>query len=84
MIKTVRRSPKLDGLRNGHRRQSRTFESGTTSQHLESKQFVMFALSRLFRDGCAKWRLFDNGEVELRVISGEIFRLGETTITRMA
>jgi hypothetical protein len=48
-----------------------------------AKALVMSHIGQLVTDGYAEWRLLDNGEVELRFLSGEIFRLADNSITRI-
>jgi len=48
-----------------------------------AKALVMSHIDRLVSDACAEWSLLDTGDVELRLLSGEIFHLADTTITRI-
>ena len=48
-----------------------------------AKALVMSHIGQLVSDGYAEWSLLDNGDVELRFLSGEIFLLADTTITRL-
>ena len=48
-----------------------------------AKALVMSHIRRLVSDGYAEWSLLDDGDVELRLLSGEIFHLADTTITRI-
>ena len=48
-----------------------------------AKALVMSHLARLVSGGRAEWSLLDNGDVELRLLSGEVFFLADTTITRI-
>ena len=50
----------------------------------ESKRLVIAYLDRMVQDGHAAWGRFDDGEVQLRTASGEVFRLGATLITRVS
>jgi hypothetical protein len=43
----------------------------------------MSHIGQLVSDGYAEWSLLDNGDVELRFLSGEVFVLADTTITRV-
>ncbi|MDB5620393.1 hypothetical protein [Tardiphaga sp.] len=52
-------------------------------RHDSAKSLVMKYLSQLVSDGFAEWRMLANDEVELRFVSGEVFLLAETTITRV-
>lgn len=38
----------------------------------------------LIQAGHAEWVMLGNGDIELRFMSGEVFHLGETTVTRIA
>jgi hypothetical protein len=48
-----------------------------------AKALVMSYIGHFVNDGYAEWSLLDNGDVELRFFSGEVFLLGDTTITRV-
>ena len=48
-----------------------------------AKALVMSHIGQLVSDGYAEWSLLDNGDVELRFLSGEVFLLADTTITRV-
>jgi hypothetical protein len=48
-----------------------------------AKAAVMAYLARLARDGFARRSEADNGVIELTLSSGEVFQLGETSITRI-
>jgi hypothetical protein len=48
-----------------------------------AKALVMSHIGRLVSDGYAEWSLLDNGDVELRFLSGEIFLLADMSITRI-
>ena len=45
------------------------------------KAFVMKAIARLVRQGCAE---LESGKTRLRLKTGEVFHLGEQAITRIA
>ena len=49
-----------------------------------AKSMVMAAISELVDDGKAKWTRTPTGEVELRLLSGAVFLLGELFVTRVA
>ena len=49
-----------------------------------AKQLVMFAIDGFVRDDHAELKTLANGEFELRLTTGEIFRRGDKTITRVA
>jgi hypothetical protein len=74
-------------------RKSRTRPSRITGRKIESsnrhhrysaKQFVMFTIGRFVRYDHAGLEMLANGEFELRLTTGEIFHLGDKTITRIA
>jgi hypothetical protein len=48
-----------------------------------AKAAVMEHLERLARDGFARCSEADSGVIELMLSSGEVFQLGETSITRI-
>jgi hypothetical protein len=48
-----------------------------------AKALVMTYFGQLISDGLAEWRMLEDDEVELRFVSGEVFLLAETTITRV-
>lgn len=48
------------------------------------KALVMTYIGRLVADGFAVWNILDNGEIEVRFMSGEAYLLTETTILRLA
>lgn len=54
------------------------------AQNNPDKALVMKYIGRLVADGYAEWAMLDNGEVEVRFTSGEIYLLAETTILRLA
>lgn len=47
------------------------------------KALVMAYIGQLVADGFAVWDMLDNGEVEVRFTSGEVYLLAETTILRL-
>jgi hypothetical protein len=49
-----------------------------------AKTFVMTYIGLLVADGYAEWDMLENGDVQLRCHSGEIFLLAETMIVRVA
>jgi hypothetical protein len=49
-----------------------------------AKALVMSCVGEFVSCGHAEWSLLDNGTVELRFLTGEIFLLGDQTVTRMA
>jgi hypothetical protein len=44
---------------------------------------VIKCLASIVNDGLAQWANLANGDVELTLLSGETFHLGQTTITRI-
>jgi hypothetical protein len=48
-----------------------------------AKALVMSHIGQLVRDGDAEWSRLANGDVELRLLSGEIFLLADNSITRI-
>jgi hypothetical protein len=46
-----------------------------------SRAFVMEAMQRLVDDGLAEWERTAGGELELRLMTGEVFVIGDTGIT---
>jgi hypothetical protein len=48
-----------------------------------AKALVMSTIGHLVSDGFAVWSLLANGDVELRFLTGEVFLLGDTSITRL-
>ncbi len=54
------------------------------AQDNPDKALVMKYIGPLVADGYAEWAMLDNGEVEVRFTSGQIYLLAETTILRLA
>jgi hypothetical protein len=48
-----------------------------------ARALVMAHVSQFVRDGHAEWTMLDNGDVELRFFSGEVFVLADATMTRV-
>jgi hypothetical protein len=48
-----------------------------------AKALVMAHIGQFVRDGHAEWTTLDNGDVELRLFSGEVFLLADATMTRV-
>jgi hypothetical protein len=48
-----------------------------------AKSLVMTHIGQFVRDGYAEWAMLDNGDVELRFFSGEVFLLADATMTRV-
>lgn len=51
---------------------------------IDAKSQVLAAIGELVDHGKAEWTRTATGEVELRLLSGEVFVLGEVTVTRVA
>ena len=51
---------------------------------IDAKSQVLAAIGELVDDGKAEWSRTASGEVELRLLSGEVFLLGEVSVTRVA
>jgi alpha-D-ribose 1-methylphosphonate 5-triphosphate synthase subunit PhnG len=49
-----------------------------------AKALVMAELARIVEEGAAVIATVASGTIELRFATGEVFRLGETTVTRIA
>jgi hypothetical protein len=47
------------------------------------KALVMAWIGDLIRGGHAEWGVLGNGDIEVRFMTGEVFHLGEATITRV-
>lgn len=71
------------------RTMARSSTAGANSQiandaAIDAKSQVLAAIGELVDDGKAEWRRTASGEVELRLSSGEVFVLGEVSVTRVA
>jgi len=49
-----------------------------------AKALVMMYLSQFVNDGYAEWHARDDGDFELRFVTGEIFLMADATMTRLA
>jgi hypothetical protein len=49
-----------------------------------AKTLVMMYLSQFVNDGYAEWHARDDGDFELRFVTGEIFLMADATMTRLA
>jgi hypothetical protein len=49
-----------------------------------AKGLVMLHIGQLVGNGFAEWVASGNGDIELTLSSGEVFHLGEESITRIA
>jgi hypothetical protein len=54
-----------------------------TCAYDDAKALVMSYAGQLASDGYAEWSVLDNGDVELRFFTGEVFLLRDTTIMRV-
>jgi hypothetical protein len=62
-------------------------EVTATSREEEERQAKAYALECIacvVKEGLAQWRHAADGAAELRLVTGEIYRLGENTLRRMA
>ena len=50
----------------------------------DAKSLVMAAIGALVDDGKAEWSGTATGEIELRLLTGEVFLLGDVSVTRLA
>lgn len=71
------------------RTMARSSTAGANSQiangaAIDAKSQVLAAIGELVDDGKAEWIRTASGEVELRLLSGEVFVLGEVSVTRVA
>ncbi|MET0679063.1 MAG: hypothetical protein ABW175_24960 [Bradyrhizobium sp.] len=53
-------------------------------QDQPDKALVMKYIGQLVVDGYAEWEMLDNGEVEVRFTSGEIYLLSKAAVLRLA
>ena len=49
-----------------------------------AKALVMTYFRRLVADGYAEWHMLENGDLQLRLHTGETYLLAKTMITRIA
>lgn len=49
----------------------------------DAKSLVLAAIGNLIDDGKAEWGRTASGETELRLSTGEVFELGEGSVTRV-
>jgi hypothetical protein len=50
----------------------------------DAKSLVMATIGELVDDGKAEWNRTATGEIELRLLTGEVFLLGEVSVIRVA
>ena len=73
-VRAVRRRKKIGA----------TLERLTTGVYANpAKTAVMSFARQLAREGLAQWTALGNGIVEVTLFSGEVFHLGETSVTRV-
>ncbi|TPI32919.1 hypothetical protein FJW08_06965 [Mesorhizobium sp. B3-2-1] len=58
--------------------------NGEAVNREDAKALVMAAMGELVEDGQAEWGRTATGEFELRLVTGEVFVLGEVSVTRVA
>ncbi|MEI9431379.1 hypothetical protein [Mesorhizobium sp. Cs1299R1N3] len=58
--------------------------NGAAVSREDAKTLVMAAMGELVEDGQAEWGRTASGEFELRLVTGEVFVLGEVSVTRVA
>ncbi len=78
------------GGRDARTRRAKTGRTGAApgniAGHFHSdpaKALVMTHIGQFVYDGYAEWTMLDNGDVELRFFSGEVFLLADATMTRV-
>ena len=59
-------------------------EGGALEDPDVAKALVMAELARIVEEGAAVIATLESGTIELRLGTGEVFRLGETAVTRIA
>ena len=60
-------------------------EDGSGPEDLDvAKALVMAELARFIEEGSAVTVMLESGALELRFATGEVFHLGEETVTRIA
>jgi hypothetical protein len=52
--------------------------------YLDPKAFVMTYLHRLVASGLAEWHTLENGDIRLRLLTGETYLLAKATVIRIA
>ena len=78
------------GGRDARTRRAKTARTGAPPDNIAgrfngdpAKAVVMIHIGQFVRDGHAEWTMLDNGDVELRFFSGEVFLLADATMTRV-
>jgi hypothetical protein len=75
-MRTMARSPTADAT-------SQTQAAGSRRAP-DAKSRVMTAIGQMVDDGKAEWSRTATGDIELRLLTGEVFVLGELAVTRVA
>jgi hypothetical protein len=75
-MRAMARSPTTDAT-------SQTQAAGSR-QTADTKSRVMAAIGQMVDDGKAEWSRTATGEIELHLLTGEVFLLGEVSVTRVA
>ncbi|TPN67182.1 hypothetical protein FJ986_11255 [Mesorhizobium sp. B1-1-1] len=57
---------------------------GAVRRAKDARSLVMAALGELVESGKAEWSRGATGEIELRLLSGEVFLLGKVAVIRIA
>ncbi|MFB9981152.1 hypothetical protein ACFSQQ_19965 [Mesorhizobium kowhaii] len=78
-MRAMARSP--DNTANGN---SQTRDSSRHKRADDAKSLVMTAIGELIDGGKAEWSRTTTGEIELHLLTGEVFLLGELSVTRLA
>ena len=63
---------------------SQTPNGAAISRADDAKSQVLAVIGELVNAGKADWSRTETGEIELRLLSGEVFVLGEVAVTRVA
>jgi hypothetical protein len=58
-------------------------DGGSPEAADSAKTFVMAQIARIVEDGSASIVTLDSGAVELHLATGEVFHLGDETVTRV-
>jgi hypothetical protein len=78
-----------DRLRSGETRRKIRDATVSANQLAErrysdiAKALVMGQVVQFVRVGLAQWNELNNGDIEVRFVSGELFRFGKTSIVRV-
>ncbi|WP_136622249.1 MULTISPECIES: hypothetical protein [Mesorhizobium] len=74
-MRAMARSPTTDAI-------SQTQAAGSRRAP-DAKSLVMTVIGQMVDDGEAEWSRTATGEIELRLLTGEVFVLGEMFVTRV-